>query len=128
MLKTRISKIETKLQAIMGEIKIEAWAVYFSLPSKKEKDDAINKLLKINSGFPIGTIYFIPYACKDDFQRIALKDSIQVEWDGDFGIIRDKNGVNWYNNSLVKLVEKYNVKKCVLGTEELEGRRVYLEF
>ena len=128
MLKTRISKIETKLQKIMGVIKIESWSVYFSSPSKKERGNAINILLKVNSGFPVGKIFFIPYACKDDFKCHALKNSWQVEWDSDFGIIRDKNGVNWYNNIVLKLVEKYNMKKCVLGAEGLEIRPVYLEF
>ncbi|MFC1906243.1 hypothetical protein ACFLV9_00135 [Chloroflexota bacterium] len=112
----------------MGAIKIEAWSAYSSLPSKKEKEDAINTLMKVNSGFPIGKIYFIPYACIDDFKCNALKHSWQVEWDSDFGIIRDKNGVHWYNNSVLKLVGKYNTKKCVFGAEDILLRSVYLEF
>ena len=117
-----------KLQKIMSEIEIQAYSAYFSLPSKKERDDAINTLMKVNSGFPVGIIFFIPYACIDDFKCYSLKNSWQVEWDSDFGIIRDKRGVFWYNNIVLKLVEKYNTKKCVFGAEDLVIHPVYLEF
>jgi hypothetical protein len=109
-MKKKIDKIEHRLQKLHKYIDIKALYYFYVKPTDEEKMSAVEKLMKINFGFPKGLIIFVPRELKEElmhgFRECEKMPPLNLQWDENFGI-------DIQYSLVIRLVEKYDRKQHI---------------